>query len=1142
MVYEICNNPCRGYAFIDQKRISIDNYISEKDGKYKDKMLFCKNNHPISFVNCEKRKKHFRHTNSNLETNMSDWHILWQEEFSLTEHTFKKKSEKQHRERRADVWLKDYNMVVEFQHSCIEIESVASRYNDYTEINGHSIIWIIDGNTEDIDYEKIDVIKGNIRTYGYLIKFKEKWKYESFISNYDFVLLDINNQLFKIAVKKVCAGMILVKEFRTREDVIQKLKCEPVNIWNLWNDDNEILPLLTIYQKGAGNGKTFGIWKSIIENKFKNTFIILTKQHSARTVIKEELVNQIKRSDKHILENVVEESDGEPGIEINELMKKYIIYFSKKNTNQKIKVIVGTVDSFIYAITNNKKSNTNVFNGMIQTIINSEECDKVTKKNYIRYAGFIELTRKTEIWIDETQDLNKEYYEAFTILMYKTNIDVVVVGDKLQSLEFEKNFITESVNEGCNKIDYYKPEALNVNRRIKTKDMDRKINEYIKFKEYGVKQIDVNDNLKGRNDIPIEPLCLEKIYANDSNDDKIAKAVDIIIDKVRYEVKTYNYKPHDFLFIFPIMKGNVLASVLETRLNDYWRNEVYKNIDEDYKSYVILHKHQDGKVIDTELSRESSRIMSIRSSKGDGREVVFVLNCTEQSLKLLSNHKINLIFESYFHVALTRSKSKIYFHLENNYDEIHKRFGSDGLIPYRPCIKTSLKLSTVIDYINKPKIIEILKKYDIKDYESTNEEQSINKTQIDWGFHCIRHSVYYHYALFYLFEYDKERNFHSSQIKQILEEVKELAIVSRSPKEFYLDMTKCGKDLIEKKFEYFPLCNLSHKPIYKTYYNSIKCTMEKIKNHIQSKKINLSELDVKDMVVLNYMIEILSHGYYHETSPRELYDIIHCLENNSNKLKDIFEESKEIKKIVKDVINNITKNNSNIEWNIEHMIKFHGKNDDFKIRMNVPFIGYDSDRVYHFMIQTDYSELNHWDTMISILMERFLIRHPNINDKSKNNFTRYSDKKIITYLLILNKSKFKVFDWDWDKNDDKCLIELKNICVEGIHNNLKSNHKSLFKYYGYIKKDFRNDNDKYIKEGIETPMGQIYKDYYNVEYIKNYFKFLEQKWNDEDEEARFYIKDQTDNENKFVTKLDQKLKESLNKYFGLKTNIRDLDF
>ena len=46
----------------------------------------------------------------------------------------------------------------------------------------------------------------------------------------------------------------------------------------------------------------------------------------------------------------------------------------------------------------------------------------------------IQLSKESEIWIDEVQDLPENYLHAMIKLMYKYNV-IDVVGDKLQSLE-----------------------------------------------------------------------------------------------------------------------------------------------------------------------------------------------------------------------------------------------------------------------------------------------------------------------------------------------------------------------------------------------------------------------------------------------------------------------------------------------------------------------------------------------------------------------------------------------------------------------------------------------------------------------------------------------------------------------------------
>ena len=83
--------------------------------------------------------------------------------------------------------------------------------------------------------------------------------------------------------------MILLKECKPIDAVMEILNKNPKQIWNEWQDDNEIKATLKVQQKGAGNGKTYGIWKNIISNLDKEVFVIVTKQHSAKSVILKEL-------------------------------------------------------------------------------------------------------------------------------------------------------------------------------------------------------------------------------------------------------------------------------------------------------------------------------------------------------------------------------------------------------------------------------------------------------------------------------------------------------------------------------------------------------------------------------------------------------------------------------------------------------------------------------------------------------------------------------------------------------------------------------------------------------------------------------------------------------------------------------------
>ena len=302
--------------------------------------------------------------------------------------------------------------------------------------------------------------------------------------------------------------------------------------------------------------------------------------------------------------------------------------------------------------------------------------------------------------------------------------------------------------------------------------MAEQINKLVNFKKYNLPEITIEypEKLEDRDDDIIEIFNQKCIYANDTDKKKIDDEIDKIIYLVEKEVDKFNYKPKDFLFIFPIMKSNILATELETKLNNFWLDKL--GTDDTYNQYAVLHRHEEGQIIDTSLSINASRIMSIRESKGDGRAVVFILDCTEKSLKLVSNNEKNIIYDSHLHVALTRVEYKIYFGLKNNNDDIYKRFANiDENIEYIPVIKSSLSIEKLTQYIDKNEFIELLENNKLIDEKEENQEENNSVSSIiDWDYHCIRHAVYYNYALFEIFKYNKGYEcFKTSQIKYVLD-------------------------------------------------------------------------------------------------------------------------------------------------------------------------------------------------------------------------------------------------------------------------------------------------------------------------------------------------------------------------------------
>ena len=973
----------------------------------------------------------------------------------------------------ADVLLSS-NRTLEIQHSFISSDEINKRFNDWNSV-GKEIIWLLDGNDE--NFEQLS--SGN-----YLIIFNNEWKYKSFIKNYDYILLEIDSKVFKIHLKKVKCKMIELKEYKHINKVVEILKTNPEYIWNEWAEDNVIKCKLTVYQQGAGNGKTYSIWKSICENIDKKVYILITKQHSAKIVIYNELNDQEKRNE-YFIENLTEKSES--------LSKHIVIKYIHKISKRECVVIIGTIDSFCCNLSNSIENCSNFFEGVLTNIINNG-MSKVSINGFMKFGGeSFPLNKQSEIWIDEGQDLPNSYLYAMTKLMLDTNCDINIVGDKLQSLEYPDNFLT-SVNELPN-IEVIHIIPININRRIKVNGMHQQINKLVNYNKYHLPEIKVE---VGKVEVGefIEIIEAPKIYANDTDDNKVNQFIDKIIKKIDYEVTKFNYLPKNFMFIFPIMKGNILASELHTKLQNYWVNKLNE---ENYTQYVYLHKHTEGTCINTNDSVNASRIMSIRSAKGDGREVVFILNVNETSLKLVSNKEFGLVYESHFNVALTRAKNKIYFGLLKNNDEIHRRFGDCGYTDYLPGIKSKIQ----IEQLKFENLINLIPKEFLPNIKP---KELIPKENIDWGYHCIKYYTYFYRVVLNIIK----NNDTNSQLFVVLDKLSKITITKLKTEKFY--------DFLNNNqfsdLHTFPLCELSTKPKYKEYLIKIEKTIKNIQNYI---KQNVFNLTIYESIILVYMIQLYTQQKYADMNPVDIYNITDFFEiDNSLKEKNLLNLIENVDTIIDKCLFN-----TDNHWSIFKHIALKSNNDDFTIhKMQFPILGYNKTDITHIILKSDINSLNYHDTMVEVLLERYLI----YNCKSENDNLKYFDKKINTYIFLLNINDFIKIDWDWDKKLD-LRKEIKNAMVNHFSDN------QLFIYLMNI------INKKLYKT---TPFEYIYtqmKECFNYpNYIIKFFEELHEKWcTGLKNEVKLIL-----NQENFNEILNKKLEYACDNYLNL-INF-DLDF
>ena len=873
------------WAFFPENNICfhVDEFTNHINNFTNSNGPVCKNGHQLVYVNGKKRKRHFRHKHSEDVggSPMTQWHCEWQGNFPITEVLFQKNNETQVKSRRADALIDEYGIILEFQHSSIDETEVNNRKNDYW-LHNKEIIWIIDGNSG----ISVNMLDHSNRIYLEFIS--EPWKYQSFMS-YDHIYIDIANQIYKVYMNNIKSSMTDVEPSKTKQEFIYALN----NGIDLWSSDAPSQCKLYIKQQGAGNGKTYGIIQMLASTEFQHykSIILVTKQHSAKYIIYKEFTDQLDSGDITNLK-----IEGSPNV----VWGKYIIKYHNVNANVDCQIIIATIDSFMNAIGNKNHTDLNMFEGLVNSIIDEHiECNDM--RGTINYGGLNpKLNKETCLVIDEFQDLPQYYAKAVIQIMRNRYIDAYVVGDTMQSISFEQNSFTFLLEEEVPNITKIVYPFSNICRRFTDPKLVDFVNNMISFDKYNLPLITPykNDDNISESLIIFEGNC---IYSNtiDNNMLILNKEVENFMKHYEKEVEENNRVASDFLIVTLFTQNNPLVSAIEIAINMYWNNKDKK---EDYFRYAVFHKSELGTSINLSESEHSTRIVSIHSSKGDGRNVVFVIGLDENSLKRFSGRVDSLIYESLFHVAITRMKEKLYIRLDinNKNDNIHTKIRNycfhnnieNSDITPSLNIYDNVKYTDLVESCKTNKIYESFSENIINSINLKNLQKNVNDKQlIDMGHHNIRYAALFITLILEIVNKDNinQDNTIKKQIKAMLFDVSKSNIITVSHwKEYniFLDnncnlnrnqMNKKQKKEHEDCCKSIPILKLSNQGRdYRNHYNSINIFINKIQEklliYLNNNKI-LPVLCPFECVILYFMLEVCSKGTYTNIHINEIYNI-----------------------------------------------------------------------------------------------------------------------------------------------------------------------------------------------------------------------------------------------------------------------------
>ena len=1010
-------------CYVNGNLTSIEIYAEKYTGIKKNNLnLKCKKGHELLFVNSEKINKYFRHKNKEdcVGYDMTEWHIEWQNEFNkkYREVTFNK-VEYSISDRRADICVDE--IVVEFQHSRISSREVLYRTHDYL-LHDKQLVWVVNGNGS---FSVTSEGNKNVISLE-----KDLWKYNSFADSTDFIFIDVkfeddelkSSKLYKIFLSEICNNMMSLCDPIDRSDFIDYV----LNNNERLTKKHDKIPQCTLYvkQEGAGNGKTYGIIRQLQSLDFDKytTVIMISKQHSAKDVILKELKDQeIRRKSgydkedplkiKIIKKNTHNKNSEEEPLKISyedgnkkiigrKIKNKYVIDY--KNPSEKIcKLIIATVDSFMFANGDKNANGPDKFYAIANSIIAEEGASAY--KSDIKYATEnVTLNRNMCLILDETQDLLPIYGDVILKLMLLHNIDTYVVGDKLQSLAHEKNaftYLRDDVPE-CPHIDmphrYDKSfNPINNCRRFKNPKIKDFINGIIKFDQYSLPQINFPSDTKLDNyQNPITIFQGKTVYTNEKNEETINMQVDEIMERYEGEVKKSNRKPNDFLIIGPVVSINPLLEAVNIAVNKFWLKK-YEDTDKgsNYRKYSFYHKSEDGAAINLTESENATRIVSIHSSKGDGRKVVFLIGFSESTLHVFSGLTDTLIYESLFHVALTRTIERLYIKLDSQKCDIGRRIISsykklDGVDPISDKFTPNLSISNNIPINRIKSQFENQQIYDIineKIISKNNNlprlgEEENSKKIIDMGHHNIRYIIMSELfnircILFYNKNKDTKKQTHAK-----------LYAIINCDLDFDTDKWTKYNDYLEKNnkmseniYEQKTLCimKMSNKGNdYVRYHNIIVNFVKKVREKIRlfmehvNKKYTDDSSDLEkyfpnfcvyEFIIMYYINGYVNDGKYTKLHITDLYEITHIYatkynsEHNNNEClcKKYFDNNQNLNKKksysndnddittyihnhyndiekIKNCYDNFLKKSPKMAWLSNHFIKFKLDGDTYK--------------------------------------------------------------------------------------------------------------------------------------------------------------------------------------------------------------------
>jgi hypothetical protein len=204
-------------------------------------------------------------------------------------------------------------------------------------------------------------------------------------------------------------------------------------------------------------------------------------------------------------------------------------------------------------------------------------------------------------------------------------------------------------------------------------------------------------------------------------------------------------------------------------------------------------------------------------------------------------------------------------------------------------------------------------------------------------------------------------------------------------------------------------------------------------------------------------------------------------------------------------------------------------NDEFTFKILKSKKGNNDEYVVDVIMKTTFGEINFFNVMKEILLDRFVLYKPEEKYEHSKNKIRFANKKLRTFVLILETNEYKEFNWDWDKCD-----EVKEIVKDGVEKYFSSFHGELFYFCNKVCNNWStNAKPLSTKKSPFQYIIEKMKFHKSPPYILRFIEYLESEYKINKE----YVKGVINTEYIFIEKIGEHLKKSIDNFFDDTTDF-----